>query len=38
MVVHYRRNESVSEIRSFFGYDDFNTLITKRRDSSWQRA
>ena len=36
-VMHYRRNESVSEIRNFFGYDDFSTLITKRRDGFLRR-
>ena len=31
-VMHYRRNESVREVQHFFGYDDWESLCSKRRD------
>ena len=36
-VLHYRRNESVTDVRNLFGYCDWETLCQERRDSFQSR-
>ena len=36
-VLSYRRNESVTDVRNYFGYDDWDTLVTKRREKFARR-
>ena len=36
-VLHYRRNESVTDVRNLFGYDDWESLCIKRRDGFLRR-